>query len=248
MDPITIALLGGGSSIIGSLFGGSAANAVDKARADVINAERGRQQGFDAETDKINVGSLGRYSNFDQQQAAKAAQLADFFKAPVVTPNTELTTAPLPPVSGNLVQREIDKKNGQAQDYVAHQGDTLAQLRSFGDLMGGIGRLQARDAQSVGQIGGFKKGSQGVEALELDAANHAGDDKVALANIFSGLGKVGLTAALSGVYTPIPATNADGSIAGAIGPTSVGGRPLVGQGLPAGPFTTGTTPFLTYGK
>lgn len=245
MDPISLAVLGGGSTILSSMFGGSAQDAVNAARGRVIAAERGRQQGYDAEADKINDTSLGRYGNFDTQQATKAAQLADLFKTPIVTPNTANTVAALPPVASGQVQREVDAKSGLAQDYVSHQADTLANMRSFGDLIGQIGRGQARDAQSIGQIGSFKRGSQGVGALELDAAGHAGDGKKAFADILGGLGKVGLTAALSGVYTPIPSLNPDGSIEGAIGLTSVGGRPLVGRTVK---FGANATPFLTYGR
>lgn len=248
MDPVSLAIFGGGSTLLSSLFGGSAQSQVNAARDRAIQAERGRQQGFDAEAGKINDTSLGRYSNFDTQQAQKISDLAAMFKAPVTTPNTVNTTAPIPAASSDLVQREINNKKGLADAYVDHQADTLANLRSFGDLFGDISRGQAGDAQRVGQIGGFKRGSQNVLSLELDAANHAGDGKAGLANILGGLGKVGLTAAVAGQYVPSPFINPDGSIEGALGPTSVGGRPLVGQGLPAGPFATGTTPFLTYGR
>jgi hypothetical protein len=62
------------------------------------------------------------------------------------------------------------------------------------------------------------------------------------ADIASGLGKVGLTAGLAGQFGPDPVLNADGSIAGAVGPTSVGGRPLVG--VPAR-FGANATPVCT---
>lgn len=224
--PLLLAGLGVGSSLLSSLFGSSAQDEVNAARNQAIQAERGRQQGFDAEAAKINDTSLGRYSNFDTQQAAKVAQLADLFKTPVVTPNTPNTVASLPPVASGQVQREVDMKSGLANDYVNHQADTLANLRSFGDLMGGIGRGQARDAGSISQIGGFKKGSSGVEALELDAAGHAGDGKKAIGDILGGLGKVGLTAGLSGVYSPVAAAGS----------------------APASIFSTGATPFLSYGR
>jgi hypothetical protein len=81
----------------------------------------------------------------------------------------------LPPSSSPLVNREIDTKKGIADAYVNHQADALGNLRSFRDLFGGIQRGQAQDAQHVGQIGGFKKGSSAVEQLELDNANRAGN-------------------------------------------------------------------------
>lgn len=244
MDPITLALLGGGSSIVGSFLNSGAQDKVNAARNGVIQAERRRQAGFDAETGKLNDQSLGRYVNFDDQMAAKKAALAEMFKTPVVTPNTPLTVAPVPAPTSDLVQREVDNRNRVADAYVSHQGDTLANLRSFGDLFAGIGRGQARDAQLVGQIGGFKKGSASVEQLELDNANRAGNDLKMWADIASGLGKVGLTAGLSGFMAPAAGA---ATVAGAAGPTSLGGAPLVGA-LPPNIFATGASPFLSYGR
>ena len=136
--------------------------------------------------------------------SAKKAELSDLFRTPVVTPNTQYTQAPLPPASSDLVNREINTKGDIAKAYVNHQADTLADLRSFGDLFGGIQRGQARDAQPVGQVGGFKKGSSAVEQLELDNANRAGNTEKMWADIASGLGKVGLTAGLAGQFVPDP--------------------------------------------
>ncbi len=215
--------LAGGAATLGSMFlNNSAQGSVDAARNAVIQAERARQAGFDAETGKLNDQSLGRYANFDQKMAADAAALAELFKTPVITPNTQYTQAPLPPVSSGIVGREVDAKNGIAQAYLDHQGDTLAELRSFGDTMGTATRGQAKDAQLVGQIGGFKKGSSQVEQLELDNANRAGNTAKMWADIAAGLGKVGLTAGLSGVMAPAAA------------PTNI--------------FGSGASPFLTYGR
>jgi hypothetical protein len=247
MDPLTLALLGGGSSIVGSWLNGSAQDRVNEARNGIVQAERGRQAGFDAETGKLNDQSLGRYVNFDTQLDAKRAALAEMFKTPVVTPNTQYTAAPLPPVSSDLVAREVNNKNDIAKAYVDHQADTMANLKSFGDLFGGIGRGQARDAQLVGQIGGFKKGSAEVEKLELDNANRAGNDLKMWADIASGLGKVGLTAGLSGAFAPAAAlSGAGGTVAGALGPTSLNGAPLIGA--TPNVFASGAAPFLTYGR
>lgn len=241
MDPLTLALLGGGSTIVGSLFGSSAQDKVNAARSQVLAAERGRQQGYDAEADKINAGSLQRYGNFGADQDVRAKQLSDFFRTPVVTPNTPNTIAALPPVRSDIVGREVALKSGQAQDYVNHQADTLGQLRSFGDLLGGIQRSQAEDATRVGQIGSFKKGSNAVAQLELDNANRAGNTERMWADIASGLGKVGLTAGLSGAFAPAAA---------AVGaPMNI--LPTVAQTtptLPASIFATGGSPFLNYGR
>lgn len=237
MDPITLALLGGGGTLLSSFLNSGAQSSVDAARSGVINAERQRQQGFDAETGKLNDQSLGRYSNFDTQMADKSKQLSDLFRAPVVTPNTQYTGAPLPPAQSDLVRREIAAKTGIADAYVGHQADTLGNLRSFGDLFGGIQRGQAKDAQLIGQVGGFKKGSSGVEQLELDNANRAGNDQKLWADIAGGLGKVALTAGLSGAFAPAAAATA--------------GAPAVAAARfvpPANIFATGASPFLNYGR
>lgn len=257
MDPITLALLGVGLTGGSSWLNSSAMNSVNDARNGVISAERGRQAGFDTEAKGVTDKSLGRYNNYGAQQDADAARLSDFFKTAVTTPNTPLTVAALPPVSSDLVKREVDAKNGIADAYVNHQADSLGKLRAFGDMFGGIGRGVAQDTQQVGQIGNFKKGSSSVEQLELDNANRAGNDQKLWADIAGGLGKVALTAGLSGAFAPAAAASgvaADGSILGAGGPTSVGGAPLV-QGAaaarfvpPANLFSTGTSPFLNYGR
>ena len=81
--------------------------------------------------------------------------------------------------------------------------------------------------------------------MELDNANRAGNTAKMWADLSAGIGKFSLTAALAGQYMPDPAINPDGSIEGAVGPTSIGGRPLVGQSVR---FGANATPFLTYGR
>lgn len=252
MDPLTLALIGAGLTGGSSILGFGAQDSVNDARNGVISAERARQLGFDTEAKGVTNQSLGRYGNFDTQQASDAAKLATLFKTPVVTPNTPNTIVPLPAASTNQVQREIDNKTGIADAYVNHQADTLANLRSFGDTFGGIGRGVAQDQQKVGELGSFKKGSSAVEQLELDNANRAGNSEKMWADIAGGLGKVALTAGLGGAFAPAAAAGVDstGAIMGAAGPTSINGLPLVGAGYapPANLFSTGASPFLSYGR
>lgn len=235
-----LALAGGGT--LASMFLGSAAqDKVDEARGRVLAAERARQAAFDAEAEKINTGAQDRYQGFGAQQDARATQLADMFKQPVVTPTTPNTIAALPPTTSDLVSREIANKSGIAKDYVEHQGDTLGKLRSFGDLFGDISREQAHDAQLVGQVGGFKRGSAGVQALELDSANNAGNDLKFWADLSNGVAKTALTAGLSGAFAPASAaaTAAPGAPMNILPPAAR---------LDASVFARGATPFLTYGR
>ena len=148
-------------------------------------------------------------------------------------------------MSSDLVAREVNTKNNFADAYMNHQADALGNLRSFGDLFGGIKRGVAQDTGEVGQLGNFKKGSSGVKQLELDNANRASDAYKTWADLTGGLGKVALTAALAGRYDPAPGVDSTGAIIGAVGPTSVNGAPLVG--VPAR-FGANATPFLTYGR
>jgi len=254
MLPLVIA---GGTATLGSMFlNKGAQNSVDEARSAVISAERARQAAFDAEAAKLNDQARDRYVNFDTQQADTARSLADLYKTPITTPNTQYTAAPLPPTASGIVGREINNKNTIAQNYVDHQGDTLAELRSFGDLMGRIGLGQARDAQSIGQIGSFKKGSAQVQNLELEDANRAGNDMKLWADIAGGLGKVGLTAGLSGVMAPAAAVTGSASalpaaFAGADWQAPNVAAPWAAPAFrppPASMFSTGSTPFLTYGR
>lgn len=234
---LPLAIAGGAASIASMFLNNRANNAVDEARAQAINAERGRQAAFDAEAQGVTDRSLGRYVNFDTGMADRAKTLADFYRTPVVTPNTPYTLAPLPPTSSDIVEREIANRSGIASNYVEHQADSLAKLRSFGDYLGGVGRGVARDTQEVGQIGGFKKGSAGVNQLELENANRAGNQYRFFGDLLGGLGKVGLTAGLSGFYAPGAAV----SSAAAAAP----GAPL---NISPSAFSTGTTPFLSYGR
>lgn len=232
----------GGAASLASMFLNSRANdAVSEARANVINAERQRQAQLDAEAKVITDRSLGRYANFDTGMAERAKSLADFYRTPVVTPNTPHTIAALPPAASDLVSREIARRSGIAADYVDNNAETLAKLRSFGDYLGGIGRGVARDTGEVNQIGGFKKGSAAVNQYELDSANRAGNDYKFWGDLLGGAGKVALTAGLSGQFAPGAAVSSGSATVGA--PLNI-----LPPGVQPNVFTTGATPFLSYGR
>jgi hypothetical protein len=245
MEPFS---LGAGiiSSLASSFLNSAANDAVNGARTGVINAERGRQQGFDTEAKGFTDKSLGRYANFDQQMADDKGRLHTLFTTPVNGVNTPTYNAAALPAATGAVQREIDAKKSLASAYGADQADKLAELRSFGDVMGTAGRGVAEDTGRVGQIGSFKKGSEAVTPLELDNANRAGNTYKFFGDMLGGLGKVGLTAGLSPMMAP--GLTGAGGIAGAVGPTSVGGAPLVGGSSLASVFGTGASPFLSYGR
>ncbi|MGO3928143.1 hypothetical protein [Rhodopseudomonas pseudopalustris] len=226
MLPLLLAGAGAGSTLLSSMFAGTAQDEVNNARLGVNSAERARQQALDMEASGINSGALNRYAGFGTLLADRATKLSDMYRS-AVGGGTALPGTALPASSSDVVNREIDNKQAIAQAFGLQQGDARGKLQSFGDLLGTISRSQARDAGTLGQIGGYKKGSAGVQALELDAAGHAGDSNKLLADLFGGFGKAGLNAGLSQMEWLDPGINPDGSIIGAAGPTSIRGRPLI---------------------
>lgn len=204
MDPLISVGLGAGSTLLSSMFGSNAQDAVNAERLRVTQAERQRQQALDAEASGINARALNRYGGFDTQLGKRGLELADLYRTASV-PGGSATSSGVPQValpaaSSDLIAREIAAQGDLARAYVNQQGEALGKLRAFGDLFGGIQRGQARDAGTIGQIGGYKKSSAGVQALELDAANHAGDSQKFMSDIFGGFGKVGLTAGLGQLF------------------------------------------------
>lgn len=175
-------------------------NKAAKARDGVLAAERIRQNGLDQEASALNATSQQRYDNFQGQQDTTSSALGDYFAAPMTAAGDPSVEAPsaLPSSSSDVVNTEIANKKAEAQAYVGQQGEALGDLRSFGDLLGGLSLKQARDANLVGQIGGFKNGSSNVVPLELDSASHAGDGMKLFGDILGGAGSIGVSAGLQG--------------------------------------------------
>lgn len=145
---------------------------IDNARNEVLATESRRQQGFNNEIQDLNTQSQDRYVGFEDQQAQRTDDLASMFATDITDPNNATV---MPGSSSNIVNQETASQMADAQGYVDQQSGALASMRSFGDLLGETSMLQGRDAGKIGQIGGFKQGSQAVVPLELDDAGKAGD-------------------------------------------------------------------------
>lgn len=201
-DPLTIgsAALSAGSMAANN----SAQNRVAKARRNAMEAERARQQAYEAEAGALNEQSQGRYKGFQNKQAAKTAQLADFFTSQNqgLPAGSEANGAPaeIMPSAGtnNIVAQEVAKQKGKAKTFSDQQGRALANMRGFGDLLADNSRLQARDASQIGQIGGFMRGSSAVLPFELEHANARGAGMQTLGSILGAAGQLGMAAGLSG--------------------------------------------------
>jgi len=193
-DPLTIA---GAVLTIGSTAANYMANSqVERARNDALAAERIRQNTLDKEADALNLNSREQYQDFDTQQTDRATQIGDFVaeqKMDVPEPGSAM-----PSSSSKIIVNEENKKRGQARDFTNQQAVALGNLRSFGDLLGDMGRNHARNAMEIGQIGGFKRGSSGVLPLELDEASQKGSGLRLFGDILGGLGGLGVSAGLSG--------------------------------------------------
>ena len=215
---------------IGSTAANSAAQArVVRARNNALRAERIRQAALDQEAAALNTQSQNRYKNFEGQQDQKAEGLAAFYQGQADDTPTAAATGLIPESKSNVVVSEENAQRTKARAETDQQGAALATLRSFGDLLGGIGRDQARDAGQIAQIGGFKTGSTNVLPYELDAAAQKGQGLRTLADAFSGLSAV---------------SGAIGAMRPAPGPLTGAARGMVRGAAPAFGATRAAVPAL----
>lgn len=181
--PLIAGLVLSAASVAANSIG---ASQVADARKDDQEAERIRQQGFDKEAAATNLQSRGRYQDFSGKQADRATELGDILgkNATPATPSATL----MPQSGSNVVTTENAKQGAAATAYGQQQSGALGTLRAFGDLLGEDSRLQGRDAQTIAQIGDFKRGSAGVLQGELAADNSAGQGAQMFGDILGGIG------------------------------------------------------------
>lgn len=193
-DPLTITgiALSAGSTVMQTM----AANKVQNARNDALLAERLRQRQFDDEAAALNAQSQDRYTGFEGKQDAEGQKLGDYFASQTAAEPSAAEA--LPASSSNLVVAEEGRNRAAARRDTNESGAALGNLRAFGDLLSSTGRLQARDAGTIGQIGSFKQGSSGVLPFELEDANSKGGGLRLLGDIMGGAGSVAMSAGLSG--------------------------------------------------
>lgn len=196
-DPLTIVgiALTAGSIVANQVAVGQQS----RARDNILAAERIRQNGFDQQAQALNQQSQDRYVGFEPQQEARSATLGDALASTVGggDPNSGAASI-MPSSASNVVNQERDAQIGEAQSFVDQQTGALADLRSFGDLLGETSLMQGRDASQIAQIGGFKRGSQDVVPLELNEAAKAGDNFKLLADILAGTGTIATGAGIGG--------------------------------------------------
>lgn len=194
-DPLTIAgaALTAGSTVANSV----AASKQAKARDQALGAERIRQRGFDQEADALNARSQDNFEGFEGKREAKAAALGDYFANEVPSGANAVAASVMPSATNDIVTREMTKKSGEAKQFTDQQAGALAQMRSFGDLLGDNSRMMARDGSEIGQIGGFKRGSSNIIPLEMEAASQKGQGLRTFGDILGGVGGIALNAGLT---------------------------------------------------
>lgn len=173
-------LLTGGSMLANSIGAGQAA----KAQASQMAAERQRQQALDNESYALNNVGRDRYAGFEGQQDERKTELTDMFTQALDTAPAR-PAAVLPQSSSNLVVANDAQEAGAARADAEDNAQRRGALQSFGDLFGDISRLQGRDAGVQGMLGGFKRGSQGVLPLELEAAAQKGSGWMMLGDLLN---------------------------------------------------------------
>lgn len=169
--------------------GSLAANSIgarkrDNEIAGVLNAERQRQKQFDEESYALGDASRNRYNDVEGTVGAASNNLAEMFNAPTNEAPTQAVAA-LPQSDSNLVVSSEAKARAGAKAETNKRATDLGALRGFGDALGGIGRLQGRDAGQLGLIGSMRRGSQAVLPQELDAAQTAGGGWMTLGNLLN---------------------------------------------------------------
>lgn len=179
------------------------------ARDDALAAERIRQRKYDQEAQAINTGARKRYDGFTDQMGERAGSLGDYFAGQKIAQGSaneqaaaDMASSQMPASASGVTVAEEGKQRAQATNFTEAQGQALGNLRSFGDLLGDIGRSTSRDAGTIGQISGFKQGSSGVLPYELEAASKEGSGARTLGDVLGLAGTAITGAALSGAIRP----------------------------------------------
>ncbi|SFI05829.1 hypothetical protein [Methylobacterium brachiatum] len=196
-DPLTIA----GAALTA---GGIAANSIGASQAAAAssrayNAERQRQAQLRQEAAQVQQHANSLYENFAGKQADRASDLTAYLRGnQLPAQGSAQTTVEAPATGSNITTQGEASQRASADRYASQQAGALADMRSFGDLLGTNALAQGRDAGRIGQIGNFMRGSATVLPIELNAASHAGDTAKLVGGIAGGLGKVGIAAGING--------------------------------------------------
>lgn len=221
-------VLGAGAALTaGGIIANSAAqDQVAGARAAASNTETARQAALNNQIFALAGQSANRYQNFDGQMGDRTAQLSKFYDAQGTSlPPSGATAGTVPASTSALVRADGARQMAKVDAYTNQQRGALANLRSFGDVLGGISRDVRGDEDKINVINSFKRGSSAVLPLELSNANTAGNGLKMVGDISKGLGSVAMGYGLGGA----------GLFGGGLGPMAAAGG---ANGLFGNPMTT----------
>lgn len=180
----------------------------ERAREQTFNAERDRQKAMTDEQQARFQDSLGRTQDLlDPAMQQAAQQKRESSLASVIVPaNANGSYMPGSSSAPAIVAGAADKVNAEGAASSSQLARALAALGATGDQMQGLNIGIGRDAQQIGQIGGFKAGSAGVLDAEMQAAAQKGA-------FLRGIGGLAQTIGTAWMGAP----SGSGAIAGASG-------------------------------
>ncbi len=198
--PLALPLLFMGGSMA---FNTMAANKQANAIASANNAERLRQRKYDDQAFAINDQSRDRYEDFSGQQDERSESLAEYYKGAASSEPTQPISA-APKSDSNLVVSADAKASEEAGATNDANAERRAAVNSFGDLLGGFGRMNMRDAGELNTLRSFKRGSSSVLPYELQAAQTKGQGLRLIGDLLNVASSVTMPMALTagGASTP----------------------------------------------
>lgn len=146
------------------------------AREKTFNAERDRQKAFTDQQQARFEDSLHRtQATTDPANMDAAAQRRESVLSHVIVPQSaEGSYLPGSSSAPTTVATASDAAGAHSAAVSQGLAHAIAALGGTGDAMQNLNIGIGRDAQSIGQIGGFKAGSLGVLDAELKAAEQKG--------------------------------------------------------------------------
>ena len=179
--PLLLPLLFAGGSIAANSI---AASRQASATAAAMSAERRRQSQLDEEAYALNNAAQARYEDAGEQTAERSDSLAEMFTAALdQPPAAPIATAPQ--TSSNLIVSRDAAEGAQVRAEGEDRAQRLGNVRGFGNLMWDLNRQLGRTGSQVGMLGGFKRASQNVLPLELQAAAQKGQGWMMLGDLLN---------------------------------------------------------------
>lgn len=177
----------------------SAQRDVEDERMQYINAENARQNAFRQKAREAYDPALAGQGVDKQKEklSEEAADLEQKYSRNVKA--FDPATSYLPGQGkSEVVAGAVQRGQNTAAAGALDEAKRRAALDAYIDLNLRNKVDLERSSQEIDMFGNFAQGSSGVVPLELAAANHAGDGKMRLGQILSGLGQAAGTAAAFG--------------------------------------------------